>query len=116
MYGKHFGFAELPFSVTPDPRFSYVNSDYREAFASLRCGTEPRRGFCVITGGGEPGKRPLLQGLLHRGGAPPHPAFFFKPIFIFPNSPRLVLNGWGGANPAGEKQPLGGGLNHFLIE
>src|ERR1700747_1011900 len=28
MYSKHFGLAELPFSVTPDPRFSYSNSLY----------------------------------------------------------------------------------------
>ncbi|HXV79290.1 MAG TPA: hypothetical protein VEG60_05380, partial [Candidatus Binatia bacterium] len=50
MYAKHFGLVEPPFSVTPDPRFSYSNSLYREAFATLRYGIETRKGFIVITG------------------------------------------------------------------
>src|SRR5262245_65986184 len=64
MYGKHFGFAEQPFSVTPDPRFSYVNSDYREAFATLRYGIETRKGFIVITGEAGNGKKTLLRWLM----------------------------------------------------
>ena len=42
MYNEYFGFTEAPFSLTPDPRFSYTNALYQEAFATLRYGIEAR--------------------------------------------------------------------------
>ena len=58
LYDKHFGFLDLPFSITPNPRFPYDNAHYREAFATLRYGIEARKkGFIVITGEVEPEKQ-----------------------------------------------------------
>ena len=77
MYGKHFGLVELPFSVTPDPRFSYVNSDYREAFATLRYGIETRKGFIVITGeGGNRQDDAAQKAHAHCGGHRPYGLYF----------------------------------------
>ena len=50
MYKNYFGFADLPFRVTPQPQFFYSNPVYREALATLRYGIEARKGFIVITG------------------------------------------------------------------
>ena len=72
MYGKHFGLEELPFSVTPDPRFFFNNSLYREAFASLRYGIETRKGFIVITGEAGTGKTTLLRRLMRSVEATVH--------------------------------------------
>jgi len=92
MYGKYFGLAELPFSVTPDPRFSYINSLYREAFATLRYGIETRRGFIVITGEAGTGKTTLLRRLMRSVEATVHTAFIFNTHIGFTELLQLVLN------------------------
>ena len=35
MYAEFHGFRELPFNITPDPRFLYLNDNYQEALAAL---------------------------------------------------------------------------------
>ena len=116
MYGKHFGLVELPFSVTPDPRFSYINSDYREAFATLRYGIETRKGFIVITGEAGTGKTTLLRRLMQTVEATVHTAFIFNTHLSFTELLRLVLNELGVANSARDKQTLMAQLNDYLID
>jgi general secretion pathway protein A len=116
MYGKHFGLAELPFSVTPDPRFSYTNSLYREAFASLRYGIETRKGFIVITGEAGTGKTTLLRRLMRSVGATVHTAFIFNTHLGFTELLRLVLNDLEVANSGQDRLTLMAQLNDYLIE
>jgi general secretion pathway protein A len=116
MYGKHFGLVELPFSVTPDPRFSYNNSLYREAFASLRYGIETRKGFIVITGEAGTGKTTLLRRLMRSVEATVHTAFIFNTHLSFTELLRLVLNDLGIASSARDKMTLMAQLNDYLIE
>jgi general secretion pathway protein A len=116
MYGKHFGLVELPFSVTPDPRFSYNNSLYREAFASLRYGIETRKGFIVVTGEAGTGKTTLLRRLMRSVEATVHTAFIFNTHLSFTELLRLVLNDLGIASSARDKMTLMAQLNDYLIE
>src|SRR5437660_246097 len=116
MYGKHFGLVELPFSVTPDPRFSYNNSLYREAFASLRYGIETRKGFIVITGEAGSGKTTLLRRLMRSVEATVHTAFIFNTHLSFTELLRLVLNDLGIASSSRDKMTLISQLNNYLIE
>jgi general secretion pathway protein A len=116
MYGKYFGLAELPFSVTPDPRFSYVNSLYREAFATLRYGIETRRGFIVITGEAGTGKTTLLRRLMRSVEATVHTAFIFNTHIGFTELLQLVLNDLGIASLAQDRLTLMAQLNDYLIE
>ena len=116
MYGKHFGLEELPFSVTPDPRFSYNNSLYREAFATLRYGIETRKGFIVITGEAGTGKTTLLRRLMRTVEATVHTAFIFNTHLDFTELLRLVLNDLGIAHSASDRLTLMAQLNDYLIE
>ena len=116
MYGNHFGLAELPFSVTPDPRFSYTNSLYREAFASLRYGVETRKGFIVITGEAGTGKTTLLRRLMRTVEATVHTAFIFNTHLDFTELLRFVLNELGVATSARDRLTLMAQLNDYLIE
>ena len=116
MYGKHFGLVELPFSVTPDPRFSYTNSLYREAFATLRYGIEARKGFIVITGEAGTGKTTLLRRLMRSVEATVHTAFIFNTHLDFTELLRLVLNDLGVANSSQDRLTLMAQLNDYLIE
>jgi general secretion pathway protein A len=116
MYGKHFGLEELPFSVTPDPRFSYSNSLYREAFANLRYGIETRKGFIVITGEAGTGKTTLLRRLMRTVEATVHTAFIFNTHLDFTELLRLVLSDLGVAHSANDRLTLMAQLNDYLIE
>jgi general secretion pathway protein A len=116
MYSDYFGFAELPFSVTPDPRFSYTNSNYREAFATLRYGIETRKGFIAITGEAGTGKTTLLRRLMRSVEATVHTAFIFNTHLSFTELLRLVLNDLGVPNSAQDRLTLMAQLNDYLIE
>ena len=116
MYGKHFGLVELPFSVTPDPRFSYTNSLYREAFASLRYGIETRKGFIVVTGEAGTGKTTLLRRLMRTVESTVHTDFIFNTHLEFTELLRLVLNELRVATTAWDRLTLMAQLNDYLIE
>ena len=116
MYGNYFGLAELPFSVTPDPRFSYTNTHYREAFANLRYGIETRKGFIVITGEAGTGKTTLLRRLMRSVEATVHTAFIFNTHLSFTELLRLALSELGVASSAQDRLTLMAQLNDYLIE
>jgi general secretion pathway protein A len=64
MYLIHFGFTELPFSNTPDPRFVYLSSRHEEALAHLLYGVRERGGFVQLTGEVGTGKTTTCRYLL----------------------------------------------------
>ena len=72
-----------PFSLTPDPRFSYTNALYQEAFATLRYGIEARKGFIVITGEAGTGKTTLLRRLMQSFGRHVQTAYIYNPHVSF---------------------------------
>jgi general secretion pathway protein A len=116
MYTEHFGFSDVPFSVTPDPRFFYANPLYHEAFASLRYGIESRKGFVVITGEVGTGKTTLLKIFMQSVESTIHTAFIFNPKLSFTELLRFILNDLGISNSAEDRLTLMGRLNDYLIE
>ena len=50
MYEEYFGFKELPFNVTPDPRFLYRSASHRDALAYITYGIFQKKGFIAVTG------------------------------------------------------------------
>jgi len=64
MYQDYFGFTELPFHVTPNPRFLFLSPTHEEARQHLRYGVEDKKGFIVLTGEVGCGKTTLCRKLL----------------------------------------------------
>jgi len=64
MYTDHFGFSDLPFQLTPDPRFYFDSRTHKKAMAYLGYGLAQGEGFIVITGEIGAGKSTLVQHLL----------------------------------------------------
>ena len=117
MYEDYFGFKGLPFSVTPDPRFFYNNSVYREAFASLRHGIEARKGFVLITGEVGTGKTTLLKVFMRSAESTIHTAFIFNPKLNLTELLRAILNDLEIAHDMSEgRASLLDKLNYYLIE
>jgi general secretion pathway protein A len=116
MYEKHFGFVELPFSVSPDPRFFYSNPVYREALVTLHYGIEARKGFVIIAGEAGTGKTTLLRMLMHNLDSAIHTAFIFNPRLSFTALLRFILSDLGVASSAKDRLKLTEQLNGYLIE
>jgi len=116
MYEKHFGFVELPFSVSPDPRFFYSNPVYREALVTLHYGIEARKGFVIITGEAGTGKTTLLRMLMHNLDSAIHTAFIFNPRLSFTALLRFILSDLGITSSAKDRLKLTEQLNDHLIE
>jgi type II secretory pathway predicted ATPase ExeA len=62
-YEAFFGFIERPFSLTPDPRYSYRSRSYGRAFDTLLHGVDRREGLLVLTGDLGVGKTTLCRTL-----------------------------------------------------
>ncbi len=66
MYTSHFGLKEIPFSISPDPRYLYMSQRHREALAHLLYGTQQAGGFIQLTGEVGTGKTTLTRALLQQ--------------------------------------------------
>lgn len=73
LYESWYGFAEKPFSLTPDPKYLYLSPRHTEAFAHLQFGHRERGGFVVITGEVGTGKTTLARYFLGQLGSETEP-------------------------------------------
>src|SRR5215213_8157673 len=64
MYQQYYGLRELPFELTPNPRFLFFTERHREAQSTLRHGLLTAKGFVVLTGEAGTGKTTLLRSVL----------------------------------------------------
>jgi general secretion pathway protein A len=65
MYLEFFGLRELPFELTPNPRFLFLTTRHREALASLRHGIGTAKGILALVGEAGTGKTTLLRAFLN---------------------------------------------------
>jgi general secretion pathway protein A len=79
MYTGHFGLTELPFSITPDPRYLYMSEAHREALAHLLYGIGEGGGFVQLTGEVGTGKTTLCRCLLEQLPPRVEVAFILNP-------------------------------------
>src|SRR5208283_1359598 len=66
MYRDHFGLADTPFSIAPDPRYLYMSEFHREALAHLLYGIDSDGGFVLLTGEVGAGKTTVCRCLLEQ--------------------------------------------------
>jgi type II secretory pathway predicted ATPase ExeA len=66
MYKEFYGLRELPFALTPDPRFVYFTPPHTEAMANLHYGIESGKGLIVVTGEVGTGKTTILRWMMQR--------------------------------------------------
>ena len=66
MYAEFYGFKELPFALTPDPRYIYFTPSHTEVMANLHYGIESGKGLVVVTGEVGTGKTTILRWMMQR--------------------------------------------------
>ena len=81
MYLEHYGLAEAPFSITPDPRFVFLGERHRDALAHLLFGIGQGGGggFVQLTGEVGTGKTTLSRLLLEQLPADTRVALLLNP-------------------------------------
>lgn len=65
MYQSYYGFTEMPFNITPDPRFLYLSPTHQEALQHLKYGVAEKKGFIVLVGEVGCGKTTLCRRFLN---------------------------------------------------
>jgi type II secretory pathway predicted ATPase ExeA len=116
MYSKHFGFEQLPFSVTPDPRFFYSNAVYQDVLAGLEHGIEGRNGFIVVTGEAGTGKTILLHRLICSSVDTIEYALIINPRLSFIALLRTILMNLGLSSSSTDRDALFEQLDGHLRE
>jgi type II secretory pathway predicted ATPase ExeA len=79
MYKEFFGLDDLPFTLTPDPRYIVFTPSYNEVLASLYYGLENAKGLIVLTGEVGTGKTTALRWILRRLDTSVLAAYVFNP-------------------------------------
>jgi general secretion pathway protein A len=64
MYLEFYGLDELPFEITPNPRFLLPAPSHREALSNLRYGIQARKGLTLLIGEAGTGKTTLIRSVL----------------------------------------------------
>ena len=81
MYAEYYGLKELPFALTPDPRFIYFTPSHTEVMANLHYGSESGKGLVVVTGEVGTGKTTILRWMMQRLDRTVLVAYIFNPRF-----------------------------------
>src|SRR5688572_7650220 len=123
MYETYYGFAEKPFSLTPDPKYLYRSESHANAFELLQYAIDRREGFVVITGDIGTGKTTVCRALLEQTGKKTLTALVLNPFLSDEDLLRVILQDLGvitrGEERAGGRQPskqdLINTLNDFLL-
>src|SRR3954453_519 len=99
MYLDFYGLKELPFALTPDPRFIYFTPSHTEAMANLHYGIENGKGLIVVTGEVGTGKTTVLRWMMQRLDRTVLVAYLFNPRLTVPEfyqhlAALLDIQGW----------------------
>jgi general secretion pathway protein A len=123
MYEPYYGFAEKPFSLTPDPKYLYRSESHANAFELLQYAIDRREGFVVITGDIGTGKTTLCRALLEQTDNRTFTALLLNPFLSEEDLLRAILQDLGvvtrgeerGGGRRPSKQDLINTLYDFLL-
>lgn len=83
MYKDFYGFSEMPFALTPDPKFLFLARSHFEALSSMISGILDRKGVIVVSGEAGVGKTTIIYALLKDLDKKLKIVFIFNPKLDF---------------------------------
>ena len=95
MYEEYYGFAEKPFSLTPDPKYLYRSQSHADAFDLLQYAIRRREGFVVVTGDIGTGKTTLCRALLEEIDRTTFTALVLDPFLSEQDLLKRILQDFG---------------------
>jgi general secretion pathway protein A len=117
MYQSYYGFKEMPFNITPDPKFLYLSPTHQEALQHLKFGVRERKGFIVLIGEVGCGKTTLCRRFLNELD----PARFDTALILNPRVTetqmlKAILGELGETKLARSQVDLVSQMNRVLLE
>ncbi len=116
MYLDYYGLRELPFNITPSPRFMYLSDAHAQAMDHLMFGVQLRRGFIVLTGDVGTGKTTLCRALLDRLDDRYRTALILDPCLSDTQLLRAILHELGCPDAKGDRLTLRERLYQLLLD
>jgi general secretion pathway protein A len=117
MYQSFYGFKEMPFNITPDPRFLYLSPTHLEALQHLKYGVREKKGFIVLVGEVGCGKTTLCRRFLNELD-PAHydTALILNPRITETQMLKAILTELGETRLAKNQHDLVAQMNRLLLE
>jgi general secretion pathway protein A len=95
MYEEFYGFAQPPFSLTPDPRFLYRSESHDVALQQVWQAIRRKEGFIVLTGDIGTGKTTLCRTILEQFDPTTFTALILNPFLTVEELLQEVLLSYG---------------------
>ena len=107
MYQSFYGLSELPFELTPNPRYLFLPHGHREALSALEYGLSAAKAITVLTGEAGTGKTTLVRAAMQsdrcRGVDTVH---LSNPVLTRPEFVELLASRFGLSARAGESKAV----------
>jgi len=116
MYEDYFGLKDLPFNITPDPKYMFFSKKHLEAFSCLLYGIESRKGFIAITGEIGAGKTTLCRVLLEEMKGRAKTSIILNPNLSGTELLASIVQDFGVPVSSRNKKKCFDGLNRFLLD
>lgn len=117
MYQSFYGFSEMPFNITPDPRFLYLSPTHQDALQHLKYGVHERKGFIVLIGEVGCGKTTLCRRFLNElDPARYDTALILNPRITETQMLRAILSELGETKLSRSQHDLVDQINKVLLE
>jgi len=116
LYESFFHFNEVPFNLTPDPKFVYLSPGHQEVLEHMIYGIEQRKGFILIAGDVGAGKTTLTRLLVNRLDERTNNALIFNTFLNEIELLRAINRDFGLSTEGPTREALIEALNRFLID
>ncbi|WP_438483642.1 ExeA family protein [Oleiharenicola lentus] len=117
MYQSFYGFTEMPFHITPDPKFLYLSATHQEALQHLKYGVAEKKGFIVLVGEVGCGKTTLCRKFLNElDPAKYDTALILNPRVTETQMLKAILTELRAPNIGRSKSDLVAQMNQLLLE
>jgi general secretion pathway protein A len=115
VYERFFGLVDVPFRLTPDPRYLFLSRKHADAMAHLRLGLTESSGFVCITGDVGAGKTTILRAFLQNLLPEVTTAYVFNPALSALELLQTINSEFGLKADTSSKKDLVDALNRHLL-
>jgi general secretion pathway protein A len=117
MYQAFYGFKEMPFNITPDPKFLYLSPTHQDALQHLKFGVQQKKGFIVLVGEVGCGKTTLCRRFLSELDSSHYDtALILNPRITETQMLKAILTDLGETKLARSQADLVAQMNRVLLE